>query len=70
MRKTDRGSKSTGIQGLPKKSSSEYTAEQRERMQRGLRIMARVIARAHLRKEGSRAEPAGPQPPSYDRPTG
>ena len=36
----------------PKKSSTAYTAEQRERMQRGLRILARMIVRAHLRREG------------------
>jgi len=29
----------------------EYTAEQRERMRRGLRILARIIARAHLRRQ-------------------
>ncbi len=70
MRETERGRKSTRIHGPTKKSSVTYTPEQREQLQRGLRIMARVIARAHLRKEGSRAEPARPQPPSYDRPTG
>ena len=30
---------------------TEYTPRQRERMQQGLRILARVIVRAHLRKQ-------------------
>ena len=33
--------------------SAEYTAEQREQMRRGLRILARIIARAHLRRQAS-----------------
>ena len=47
----------------PAKSPAAYTAEQRDRMQRGLRILARMIARAHLRREASRAEPESPEPP-------
>ena len=35
-----------------------YTAEQREIMQQGLRILARIIARTHLRREASRTESA------------
>ena len=30
---------------------TEYTPRQRERMQQGLRILAKVIVRAHLRKQ-------------------
>ena len=35
-------------------------------MQRGLRILARMIVRAHLRQEASRAGPAPHEPPTYD----
>ncbi len=34
-----------------------YTAGQRETMQAGLRILARIIARAHLRRQESLATP-------------
>ena len=43
-----------------------YTAEQRETLRQGLRIMARIIARAHLRRELSRARLS----PSPDRGAG
>ncbi|MDE2780751.1 MAG: hypothetical protein OXI91_13910 [Chloroflexota bacterium] len=43
-----------------------YSANQREWMQRGLRILARMIVRAHLRREASRVGPSSPEPPSYD----
>ena len=35
----------------PKRATPEYTPRQRERMQKGLRILAKVIVRAHLRKQ-------------------
>ena len=35
-----------------------YTAGQLETMRHGLRILARIIARAHLRRQASRAESA------------
>ena len=38
--------------------SAVHTVEQRERMRRGLRILARIIARAHLRRQASRASAA------------
>lgn len=38
------------------RGSPSYSAEQRETVQRGLRILARMIARAHLRRQASRAE--------------
>jgi len=66
MRRADRIRTSTRIPSSPKKSSTAYTAEQRERMQRGLRILARMIVRAHLRQEASRAGPAPHEPPTYD----
>ncbi|MXY43534.1 MAG: hypothetical protein F4Y50_05690 [Dehalococcoidia bacterium] len=34
-------------------SQDTYTAEQRETLESGLRILARMIARAHLRRQGS-----------------
>ena len=51
MRRADRKTPSTGIPTAPKRPPAAYTAEQRERMQRGLRILARMIVRAHLRRE-------------------
>ena len=38
------------------RGSPSYSAEQRETVQRGLRIIARMIARAHLRRQELRAE--------------
>ena len=66
MRDTNGKSKSTRISGTTKKSSANYTPEQRERMQQGLRILARMIARAHLRREAPTAGSAAYEPPSYD----
>ena len=40
----------------PERGSPTYSAEQRETVQRGLRILARIIARAHLRRQALRAE--------------
>ena len=39
--------------------ATAYTAEQRETLRRGLRILARMIARAHLRHQAS---PSGAAP--------
>ena len=36
-----------------------YTAEQRETLESGLRILARMIARAQLSKEGPQDSPNG-----------
>ena len=66
MRRADRKNKSTRIHGSPRKSSTMYTTEQRERMQQGLRILARMIARAHLRRAASRAGPAPQEPPTIE----
>ena len=41
----------------PDEPLSEYTPQQRERIRKGLRILARVIVRAHLRRQ---AELDGP----------
>ena len=64
MRRADRKGTSTRIPSSPRNSLTAYTAEQRERMQRGLRILARMIVRAHLQKVASRAGPA-PHDPQY-----
>ena len=40
-----------------------YTAEQQETLRRGLRILARIIARSHLRRQESRST-AAPRPPT------
>ncbi len=37
-----------------------YTAQQQERMQTGLRILARIIARAHLRRQSTGTAPELP----------
>ncbi len=47
----------------PKRGSSSYSAEQRKELLRGLRILACVIARAHLRRQALRSG-AGPEPPA------
>ncbi len=66
MRRADREKTSTRDPSSPKSATAAYTAEQQERMQRGLRILARMIVRAHLRREASRAGPTQSEPPSYD----
>ena len=44
------------------------TAEQRKTMREGLRILARMIVRAHLRREASRAESSPQESPSANQP--
>ena len=39
-----------------REKSPQYTARQREQMRKGLRILAKVIVRAHLRKQAELAE--------------
>ena len=47
----------TGATGPAAKSRLPvYTAEQRDTVREGLRFLARIIARAHLRRKASRAE--------------
>jgi len=48
-------------QETPGGTSPHYTAQERERMQTGLRILARFIARAHLRRQSSGATSAPPE---------
>ena len=44
----------------------EYTPQQREQVRAGLRVLARIIARAHLRRQTDRAD----LPPPPDRRAG
>ncbi len=44
-----------------------YTAEQRETVRRGLRVLARIIARAHLRRQAERARVHCSGPPLEER---
>ena len=43
--------------------SPVYIAEQRPTVHQGLRILARIIARAHLRRQAERSSAAAPGPP-------
>ena len=43
--------------------TTAYSAEERETLRRGLRIIARMIARAHLRRQAARSA-ASPRPPA------
>ena len=45
----------------PGATSPNHTAQEREKMQQGLRILARIIARAHLMRQAS--GPASTPPP-------
>ena len=45
--------------------ATAYSAEQQETLRRGLRILARIIARAHLRRQESRSG-AAPGPTAED----
>ena len=49
--------KSTSPATKTTKESPQYTARQREQVRQGLRILARVIARAHLRKQAELDDP-------------
>ena len=48
----------SGGRKKPDPASRKHTASERERMQTGLRILARMIARAHLRRQASVGESA------------
>lgn len=69
MRRAARERTSTRNPSSRKESSTAYTAKQREQLQRGLRTLARMIVRAHLRREASRAEPP-PEPTADNWPSG
>ena len=55
----DRGRRmaSDKLVGNPTATLQGYTAEQRETLRQGLRILAKIIARAHLRRQGRRSIP-------------
>ena len=63
--KNDRGRRrATGRPAAnPAATLQGYTAEQREALQLGLRVLARIIARAHLRRRAARTSTAAPGPP-------
>ena len=46
--------------GNPTATSQVYTPEQRETLRVGLRILATIIARAHLRRRAERSSAAAP----------
>ncbi|MYC37597.1 MAG: hypothetical protein F4X66_11920 [Chloroflexi bacterium] len=54
------GSSGTGGRTTPGGTSPQHNDEQRAQMQTGLRILARIIARAHLSRQASGAAPAPP----------
>ena len=43
--------------------SPVYTVEERKTVRQGLRILARIIARAHLRRQAELGSAAAPGPP-------
>ena len=45
---------------------SAYTAEHRKTLSDGLRILSRIIARAHLGRQAERSSAAAPGPPPAD----
>ena len=47
----------------PDRTSLQHTYAEREQMQAGLRILARMIARSHLRRETARAAQERPPEP-------
>ena len=47
----------------PRRTSPQHTDAEREQIQAGLRILARMIARSHLRRETARAAQERPPEP-------
>ena len=68
MRRAGR-KKPTCSPASPKRTAAAYTAEQREQLRRGLRILARMIVRAYLRGETAQVPDERPEPP-FDREAG
>ena len=66
MRRADRKRPSESDTTSPRRTSAGYTAEQRAQLRRGLRILARMIVRAHLRGEIPRKASPPPKPPSRE----
>ncbi len=65
--RSGRNSRKSGTAGrkTPEQAYQDHTVQERERMQTGLRILARIIARAHLRRQASGAAPLPPESPQY-----
>ena len=54
---------STDLRETAKRGLPSCSAEHRGKVRRGLRILARMIARAHLRRQAARSA-AAPRPPT------
>jgi len=54
------GPSRSDVRKKPDPASPQHTAREREKMRTGLRILARIIARAHLRRQASRTASAPP----------
>ena len=65
MRRANGENPPTNRRATAKRGSPTHSADQRETMRRGLRILARMIARAHLRRQAVRSVTA-PRPPAED----
>ena len=63
MRRANGSNPSTDRRATAKRGSPAHSAEQRETLRRGLRILALMIARSHLRRQASRSA-AAPSPPA------
>ena len=64
MRSADGQRPSTDRRNSAERGSPSYSAEQRETVQRGLGILARIIARSRLLRQASRSTAA--RPPAED----
>ena len=58
MRSANGENPPTNRRATARRGSPTHSAEQQETVRRGLRILARMIARAHLRRQASRSEAA------------
>ena len=59
-RKSSNRRNGTAGRKTPRGTSLQHTGAQRETMQTGLRILARIIARAHLEQQAERDVPEPP----------
>ena len=57
----------TAARKTPRGTSPQHTDTQKETMQTGLRILARIIARAHLERQAELGEPEPPPEPGAGR---
>ena len=65
MRSANGGNPPTNRRATAKRRSPTHSAEERETVRRGLRILARMIARAHLRRQAAQSA-AAPRPTTED----